>query len=139
MLKTPSIAIVVGEGGSGGALGIGVTDRVLILENSYYSVITPESCASILWRDAKEAPRASEVLWLGRNHDLKKFGIVEEVIAEPFGGAHNNPASTAAALKKSLIKHIGELRALVIDDLLEKRYDRYRHLGVYTEGGQIRS
>jgi len=139
MLKTPSIAIVVGEGGSGGALGIGVTDRVLILENSYYSVITPESCASILWRDAKEAPRASEVLWLGRNDDLKKFGIVEEVIAEPFGGAHNNPTSTAAALKKSLLKHLGELRALSIDALLEKRYDRYRHLGVYTEGGEIRS
>jgi len=139
MLKTPSIAIVVGEGGSGGALGIGVTDRVLILENSYYSVITPESCASILWRDAKEAPRASEVLWLGRNDDLKKFGIVEEVIAEPFGGAHNNPTSTAAALKKSLLKHLNELRALPIDSLLEKRYDRYRHLGVYTEGGEIRS
>ena len=139
MLNTPSIAIVVGEGGSGGALGIGVTDRVLILENSYYSVITPESCASILWRDAKEAPRASEVLWLGRNEDLKKFRIVEEVIAEPFGGAHNNPASTAAALKKSLVKHLGELRALEIDSLLDKRYDRYRHLGIYTEGGELRS
>jgi acetyl-CoA carboxylase carboxyl transferase subunit alpha len=139
MLKTPSIAIVLGEGGSGGALGIGVTDRVLILENSYYSVITPESCASILWRDAKEAPRASEVLWLGRNDDLKKFGIVEEVIPEPFGGAHNNPTSTAAALKKSLVKHLGELRALEIDSLLEKRYDRYRHLGVYTEGGELQS
>ncbi len=139
MLGVPSIAIVIGEGGSGGALGIGVTDRVLILENSYYSVITPESCASILWRDAKEAPRASEVLWLGRNDDLKKFGIVEEVIPEPFGGAHNNPAVTSAALKKSLLKHLGELRSLSREKLLDNRYERYRHLGTYQEAGETHS
>ncbi len=79
------------------------------------------------------------MLWLGRNDDLKNFGIVEEVIPEPFGGAHNNPASTAAALKKTLLKHLGELRALSKEALVENRYERYRRLGVYTEDGQIKS
>ncbi len=135
MLRTPTVCVVVGEGGSGGALGIGVTDRVLILENSYYSVISPESCAAILWRDAKEAQKAAEALQLGRNDLLEKFGIVDEVIAEPFGGAHNNPEQTAAALKQSLLRHLGELGALSPEQLRETRYQRYRHLGVYEEGG----
>ena len=134
MLKVPSIAIVVGEGGSGGALGIGVTDRVLIFENSYYSVISPEGCAAILWKDRAAAPKAAEALKLNADH-LEKLGVVDEVIPEPFGGAHNDPAAAAAALKPALVKHLGELTKLSTDKLLDTRYERYRHLGMYEENG----
>src|SRR3954466_1641994 len=99
MLKTPSIAIVIGEGGSGGALGIGVTDRVLIFENSYYSVISPEGCAAILWKDRAAAPKAADALKLNAEH-LEKLGVVDEVIPEPFGGAHNDPSESAGLLRK---------------------------------------
>ncbi len=138
MLRTPTISVVVGEGGSGGALGIGVTDRVLILENSYYSVISPEGCAAILWKDGAAAPKAAEALKLSANH-LEKLGIVDEVIAEPSGGAHNDPAQAAAALKYALQKHLNDLRALDTEHLLETRYERFRHLGVYEEAGVVRS
>ena len=134
MLKVPSIAIVVGEGGSGGALGIGVTDRVLIFENSYYSVISPEGCAAILWKDRAAAPKAAEALKLNADH-LEKLGIVDEVIPEPFGGAHNDPAAAASALKAALVKHLGDLSKLSTEKLLDNRYERYRHLGVYEENG----
>jgi acetyl-CoA carboxylase carboxyl transferase subunit alpha len=134
MLRTPTIAVVVGEGGSGGALGIGVTDRVLIFENSYYSVISPEGCAAILWKDRASAPKAAEALKLNADH-LEKLGVVDEVIPEPFGGAHNDPKQAADALKYAFIKHLNDLRALSIDQLLETRYNRYRHLGVYEEDG----
>ncbi|HEU5079972.1 MAG TPA: acetyl-CoA carboxylase carboxyltransferase subunit alpha [Opitutaceae bacterium] len=134
MLPVPSIGVIIGEGGSGGALGIGVTDRVLIFENSYYSVISPEGCAAILWKDRAAAPRAAEALKLNAS-ELGTLGVVDEVLAEPFGGAHNNPAAAAATLKKSLTKHLGDLTPLAPDKLLETRYDRYRHLGVYDEGG----
>ncbi|HKB90915.1 MAG TPA: acetyl-CoA carboxylase carboxyltransferase subunit alpha [Opitutaceae bacterium] len=132
LLRTPSVAVVIGEGGSGGALGIGVTDRVLIFENAYYSVISPEGCAAILWKDRAAAPRAAEALKLGAA-DLLKLGIVEGVLTEPFGGAHNDPAAAGATLKAALKKNLGELTKLSIDDLLEKRYDRYRNLGEYEE------
>jgi acetyl-CoA carboxylase carboxyl transferase subunit alpha len=138
MLRTPSISVVVGEGGSGGALGIGVTDRVLIFENSYYSVISPEGCAAILWKDGAAAPKAADALKLSADN-LEKLGVVDEVIAEPLGGAHNDPAQAAAALKYSLHKHLNDLRALDTEKLLETRYERYRRLGVYEEAGTVRS
>lgn len=138
MLKTPSISVVVGEGGSGGALGIGVTDRVLIFENSYYSVISPEGCAAILWKDGAAAPKAADALKLSADH-LERLGVVDEVIGEPLGGAHNDPAQAASALKYSLHKHLNDLRALDTEKLLDTRYERYRHLGVFEEAGTTRS
>lgn len=134
MLQVPSIAIVVGEGGSGGALGIGVTDRVLIFENSYYSVISPEGCAAILWKDRAAAPLAAEALKLNADH-LSRLGVVDEVIPEPFGGAHSDYAAATSSLRKSLTKHLAELRALSREKLLDTRYERYRHLGMYEEDG----
>ena len=121
MLKTPTLSVVVGEGGSGGALGIGVTDRVLMFENSYYSVITPEGCAAILWKDPAAAPKAAAALKVDAD-DLEKLGAIDEVIAEPLGGAHNDPAQAAAALKYSLQKHLNDLRAMDLDMLLDARY-----------------
>ena len=138
MLRTPTISVIVGEGGSGGALGIGVTDRVLIFENSYYSVISPEGCAAILWKDAAAAPKAADALKLSADH-LEKLGVVNEIIAEPLGGAHNDPAQAGSALKYALQKHLNDLRALDTEKLLETRYERYRHLGVYEEAGTVRS
>ena len=138
MLRTPSISVVVGEGGSGGALGIGVTDRVLIFENSYYSVISPEGCAAILWKDSAAAPKAAEALKLSAD-PLEKLGVVDEVIPEPLGGAHNDPAQAASALKYVVQKHLNDLRALDEEKLLETRYERFRHLGVYDEAGAVRS
>jgi len=138
LLEVPIIAAVIGEGGSGGALGIGVTDRVLILENSYYSVISPEGCAAILWKDAAAAAQAAEALRLNAQN-LAEFKIVEEVIPEPLGGAHNDPAQTIAAVKTALQKHLGELQALPVEELLNRRYERYRHLGFYEEAGVMKS
>jgi acetyl-CoA carboxylase carboxyl transferase subunit alpha len=140
MLKTPTISVVVGEGGSGGALGIGVTDRVLMFENSYYSVITPEGCAAILWKDNSPASLSKAVAALKvEAKDLEKLGAIDEVIPEPLGGAHNDPAQAAAALKYSLHKHLNDLRALDTEQLLETRYQRYRHIGSYEEAGSVRS
>jgi acetyl-CoA carboxylase carboxyl transferase subunit alpha len=132
MLKVPSIAVIVGEGGSGGALGIGVTDRVLVFENAYYSVISPEGCAAILWKDRANAPQAAEALKLNAAN-LKEFGVVDEVIPEPLGGAHNDPAAAIAALKTALIRYLDELTPKTTEDLLDERYARYRELGEYRE------
>jgi acetyl-CoA carboxylase carboxyl transferase subunit alpha len=140
MLKTPSISIVVGEGGSGGALGIGVTDRVLMFENSYYSVITPEGCAAILWKDSSAASLSKAVAALKvEAKDLEKLGVIDEVIPEPLGGAHNDPPQAAAALKYSLHKHLNDLRALDTEKLLQTRYERFRHIGTYEEAGGVHS
>src|SRR5882724_10382744 len=136
MLRVPSVAIVVGEGGSGGALGIGVTDRVLIFENSYYSVISPEGCAAILWKDGAKAPAAAEALKLNAA-TLEQLGVVDEVLPEPFGGAQNDPAQAGAALKYALLKHFNDLRSLDVETLLSSRYDRYRRLGSYEEAGVV--
>lgn len=138
MLRTPTISVVVGEGGSGGALGIGVTDRVLIFENSYYSVISPEGCAAILWKDGAAAPKAAEALKVSADH-LERLGVVDEIVPEPLGGAHNDPSQAAGALQYALQKHLNDLRALSPDALLENRYERYRHLGVFEEAGAVRS
>ncbi len=138
MLRVPSIAVVVGEGGSGGALGIGVTDRVLIFENSYYSVISPEGCAAILWKDRAAAAKAAEALKLNAA-TLEDLGVVDEVIAEPFGGAQNDPAQAGAALKYALQKHLNDLRGLDAEKLVTTRYERYRHLGSFQESGTVHS
>ncbi len=132
LLKVPSIAVIVGEGGSGGALGIGVTDRVLIFENAYYSVISPEGCAAILWKDRVHAPKAAEALKLNAG-SLLELGVVDEVIPEPLGGAHYAPDKATAALKYALQKHLNDLVNLDPAKLLDLRYDRYRVLGEYRE------
>ncbi len=132
MLKVPSIAVIVGEGGSGGALGIGVTDRVLIFENAYYSVISPEGCAAILWKDRAHAPKAAAALKLNAEN-LQDFSVVEEIIPEPLGGAHNDPAAATGALKAALERHLAELMPKPIEKLLDERYARYRALGEYRE------
>lgn len=132
LLEVPIIAAVIGEGGSGGALGIGVTDRVLILENAYYSVISPEGCAAILWKDRSAAARAAEALKITARH-LKELGLVDEVIAEPLGGAHNDPAVASDNLKGALIRHLEELLALSGPERLEKRYQKFRTFGQVME------
>lgn len=131
-LKTPIIAVIIGEGGSGGALGIGVADKVLILEHAYYSVISPEGCASILWRSSQKAPLAAEALKLHGEH-LEKFGIVDEIIPEPMGGAHRNFEETAANLKSSILKHLKKLTASETEKLLDNRYQKYRNIGEFIE------
>lgn len=132
MLKVPTMAVVVGEGGSGGALGIGVSDRVVIFENSYYSVISPEGCAAILWKDGAAAPQAAEALKLNAA-TLEKLGVVEDVIPEPLGGAHYDPDAAGKSLDAALKKHLKELKKLSTTKLLNSRYERYRKLGVYQE------
>ena len=121
MLEVPIIAAVIGEGGSGGALGIGVADRVLILENAYYSVISPEGCAAILWKDRSAAAKAAEALKITARH-LLELGLVDEVVPEPLGGAHNDAAATAASLKESLLRHLREISAWTPQDRLKRRY-----------------
>jgi acetyl-CoA carboxylase carboxyl transferase subunit alpha len=130
-LEVPIIAAVLGEGGSGGALGIGVADRVLILENAYYSVISPEGCAAILWKDRKAAGQAAAALKI-TGRDLLEFQLVDEVIAEPDGGAHHDPAATAAALKAALIRNLEEVLAVPGPERLRKRYQRFRGMGHFT-------
>jgi len=128
-LKVPIIAIVIGEGGSGGALGVGVADRVAVLENSYYSVISPEGCAAILWKDGAKAPQAAEVLKLtGQN--LLKMGIIDEVVAEPLGGAHRDAQKTALNVKEVILRNLKELGALDKEELLKLRYKKFRSIGV---------
>ncbi len=132
VLKTPIIAIVIGEGGSGGALGIGVADRLLIMENAYYSVISPEGCAAILWKDRANAAQAAAALKLTAK-DLLELDIVDEVIPEPLGGAHKDYDATAATMKKAILKHLERLAELKIPELLEARYKKYRRIGEVTK------
>jgi len=128
-IATPIISIVIGEGGSGGALGVGVTDRIFVLENSYYSVISPEGCAAILWKDGSKAPQAAEVLKL-TGDDLTELKIIDEVIPEPLGGAHRDPQKTAQKLKEVLIKNLNELKSCNKDELLKLRYKKFRDIGI---------
>ena len=130
LLETPLIAVVIGEGGSGGALGIGVCDRVLILENAYYSVISPEGCAAILWKDRANAAQAAAALKLTAK-DLLELGVVDEVIPEPLGGAHKDYDATATSLKKSLVKNLEKLLEMKTSELLEARYKKYRKMGEF--------
>jgi acetyl-CoA carboxylase carboxyl transferase subunit alpha len=128
-ISEPIIAIVIGEGGSGGALGIGVADRILVLENAYYSVISPEGCAAILWKDGSKASEAAEVLKMTAQ-DLFKTGIIDEVVLEPLGGAHRDPQKTAQNIKESLNKDLKELNSLSKEEILKARYKKFRAMGV---------
>lgn len=130
LIKSPIISVVIGEGGSGGALGIAVSDRILILENAYYSVISPEGCAAILWNDRAKAPEAAKALRLS-SEKLLEFGIVEEILPEPLGGAHNDYDTTATTIKTGILKHLQELKKFNTDQLLENRYQRFRKLGIF--------
>jgi acetyl-CoA carboxylase carboxyl transferase subunit alpha len=131
-LEVPILATVIGEGGSGGALGIGVADRVLILENAYYSVISPEGCAAILWKERSAAATAAEALKITAK-DLLELGLVDEIVPEPLGGAHNDPDTAARALQGCLVKHLSALLAMSVADRLKQRYAKYRAYGHYLE------
>jgi acetyl-CoA carboxylase carboxyl transferase subunit alpha len=135
-LRAPIIAAVIGEGGSGGALGIGVADRVLILENAYYSVISPEACSAILWRDRRHAAEAAEALKLTAR-DLLKLEVVDEIIPEPEGGAHRDYDSVAANVGRALRQALEQVSEIPIAELLEKRYQKFRRLGVFTGGKTV--
>ncbi len=129
LLPVPIIVAVIGEGGSGGALGIGVGDRILILEHAYYSVISPEGCAAILWRDRAFASQAAAALKL-TSQDLLQAGLVDEIVREPLGGAHTNSQEMTAELKRRLLHHLRELKQVSLDDLLNRRYQKFRAMGV---------
>jgi acetyl-CoA carboxylase carboxyl transferase subunit alpha len=132
MLPTPIVACVIGEGGSGGALALGVADRVLMFENSVYSVISPEGCAAILWKDASQRERAAEALKLTAE-DLLQFKVIDEIIPEPLGGAHQDPDAAGEALRDVLIKHVTELRKVRAEKLVRRRAEKYAGMGVFTE------
>jgi acetyl-CoA carboxylase carboxyl transferase subunit alpha len=128
LLRTPIVSVVIGEGGSGGALGIGIADRVLMMENAYYSVISPEGCAAILWKSREHAPEAAQALKLSAQ-DLQKLGIIHGIVDEPLGGAHHDHDTAAASLKTAVSNAIQELKALSTDQLLEQRYQNFRAMG----------
>lgn len=127
-LEVPIICIITGEGGSGGALAIGVGDRLLMLENAWYSVISPEMCAQILWKDTGRAAEAAEVLHLTAA-DLRALGIIDEVLSEPLGGAHRNPQQVSATMKEAIIRHLDELATIPADQLVRQRLARFRKIG----------
>ena len=131
-LEVPIISLVIGEGGSGGALGIGVADVVLMMENSYYSVISPEGCASILWKDTSKTSDAAEQLKIS-SKDLLNFKIIDEILQEPLGGAHTNTTKTFTFVKESLKKHLTLLKKENIKNLLSNRYNRFRSFGEFIE------
>lgn len=130
-LEVPVIAVVIGEGGSGGALGIGVGDRILMLSNAIYSVISPEGCASILWRDAAFAPQAAEALNL-TSHALLRHQVIDQIIEEPGEGAHSDYLQTAKCLSKALLQNLDELSDLSVQQLLEKRFEKYAAMGKFS-------
>ena len=131
-LKTPIISIVIGEGGSGGALGASVADRILVLENAYYSVISPEGCAAILWRDRAHAPEAAEALRLSAS-ELLEFGVADSIIPEPLGGAHHNHQITEENVRVAIARNLKELRSLSIKALLDRRYSKFRAIGILVD------
>ncbi|HMJ59388.1 MAG TPA: acetyl-CoA carboxylase carboxyltransferase subunit alpha [Gemmatimonadales bacterium] len=131
-LKTPIITAVIGEGGSGGALAVGLADRVLMFENSVYSVISPEGCAAILWKDATQRERAAEALKITAK-DLLELGVIDEIIPEPAGGAHADPETAAESLSEALKRHLRQLTKLKIDKLLKRREEKYLSMGALTE------
>jgi len=131
-LKTPIVIFIIGEGGSGGALGIGVGDRVCVLQNSYYSVISPEGCAAILWKDRAKADKAASALKLTA-YDLLDFGIIDMIIPEPLGGAHRDPKAAAQNIKSAIIKNIGEISAMSKEEMLEQRYMKFRNMGKFID------
>ncbi len=131
-LPTPIISVVIGEGGSGGALALGVADRILMFENSVYSVISPEGCAAILWKDASQRERAADALKLTAD-DLVRLGLVDEIIAEPLGGAHFDPEAAGEALRDALVRHVKEASRVKGERLIRKRHDKFAAMGAYSE------
>ncbi|CDM95077.1 acetyl-CoA carboxylase carboxyl transferase subunit alpha [Limnospira fusiformis KN01] len=131
-LDVPIICTVIGEGGSGGALGIGVGEQLLMLEHSVYTVATPEACAAILWKDAGQAPQAAQALKITAP-DLKELGIIDQIVPEPDGGAHSNPLKAAEKLKQCLVRTLGELMSLTPEQRREMRYQKFRQIGVFSE------
>lgn len=132
LLKTPVICCVIGEGGSGGALGVGVGDHILMMENAWYCVISPEGCAAILWRDRAMASQAASVMKLTAG-DLQGFGVIDEIVPEPLGGAHRNADEAAHNLKQALAKNLDRLRRKRVPELLDERYAKFRQMGVFLE------
>ena len=135
-LRTPIIIAVIGEGASGGALGIGVGDRIMMMENAWYSVISPEPCSTILWKDQEKAADrkadCAEALRLSAT-DLLEFGVIDEIIPEPFGGAHRDHETAIAALKKVLVKSLKEVKKMSTDEMLDARLDKYSNMGAFEE------
>lgn len=131
-LRVPTVSIVTGEGGSGGALGLGITDKILVLEYAWYSVIAPESAAAILWKDSTQGPRAAEVMKITAG-DLIDLGIADEIISEPLGGAHKDPEMAVQTVRQKIIETLSHLTKDPIDELLQARYDKYRDMGEYAE------
>ena len=131
-LRVPTVSLVIGEGGSGGALALGVTDRILMLEHAVYSVISPEGCAAILWRSAEHREKAAEALKL-TSENLKGLGVVDEVVPEPAGGAHSDWDATAGAVKEALVRTVAELDELDVDTLLRRRWEKYEAMGAWRE------
>jgi acetyl-CoA carboxylase carboxyl transferase subunit alpha len=134
--SVPMIVTIIGEGGSGGALGIGIGDRVLVLENAYYSVISPEGCAAIIWKNRSYADRAAEALKIS-SKDLIEFGFADEIIPEPLGGAHNDPKTMAETLKAAITRNLKEVSRMAPEKRLDKRYDKFRAMGRFTEGDAV--
>ncbi|MEM7792586.1 MAG: acetyl-CoA carboxylase carboxyltransferase subunit alpha [Verrucomicrobiota bacterium] len=134
-LKVPVVSIVIGEGGSGGALGIAVADEVMIFENSYYSVISPEGCAAILWKDRAAAPQAAEALRFSPKY-LKEFGVIDRILQEPTGGAHRDHDAAAAVMKDAIKDALKKLSSKSVTKLLEARYTRFRNLGIFADNAE---
>ena len=130
-LRVPIVSIVIGEGGSGGALALSVADHILMLEHTIYTVASPEAAASILFREKSRAPEAANAMKIGAK-DLKRLGLIEEIIPEPLGGAHRDPQAAATAVKEAIVRHLGELETLSTDCLLDNRYRRYREIGAFA-------
>lgn len=131
-LMVPIVSVVIGEGGSGGALALGVSDRILMLEHAIYSVISPEGCAAILWENGAKAPEAAEAMKMTAK-DLERLGVIDGIIPEPIGGAHRDVAKAAEAVQKAIIEHLTKLEGLTTEDLLTQRYEKYRRMGVWGE------
>lgn len=132
MIRVPIVVAVIGEGGSGGALGIAVGDRILMLQHAVYSVIPPEGCAAILWNDRNRAPEAADALKLTARHALE-FGLIDEILPEPLGGAHRAPAAMAATLKQAITKHLASLGKQSPEELIEARYEKFRRMGRWSD------
>jgi len=132
LLKTPIVCVVIGEGGSGGALGIGIGDHVAVLQFAYYSVISPEGCAGILWKHVKFADKAARALRF-TSRDLLEMGVVDEIVAEPLGGAHRDHRQMATTLKGTLLDALRPLSELSKDQLIDRRYEKFRRMGVFDE------
>jgi acetyl-CoA carboxylase carboxyl transferase subunit alpha len=132
MLRTPILVIVIGEGESGGALAIGIGDRILMLEYAVYSVVSPEACAAIVWRDGKKKEVAAESLKMTAN-DLYRFGVIDEIVKEPLGGAHRNHRGVAKSLQEAVESNLKELEILEVEELLKRRYEKFRKMGAFME------